>query len=204
MIDLSRYIERISSTFSALQMRRPWQATQHASEIILQRMSTLSSDYKIFNNVAIHETVNIDSHAIIKGPAIISKNCFIGAHCYIRGGVFLDENVSLGPGCEVKTSFIFAHTALGHFNFVGDSILGAHVNMEAGSVIANHYNERKDKSIFLIIDGNRVRAEGEKFGALVGDHSKIGANAVLSPGTVLNPGSIVKRLELIEQSPEGS
>jgi acetyltransferase-like isoleucine patch superfamily enzyme len=38
-----------------------------------------------------------------------------------------------------------------------------------------------------------------KFGALVGDNSKIGANAVLTPGTVLTPNSIVKRLELIDQ-----
>jgi hypothetical protein len=40
-----------------------------------------------------------------------------------------------------------------------------------------------------------------KFGALVGDHSKIGANAVLSPGSILKPESVVKRLELIEQCP---
>lgn len=45
-----------------------------------------------------------------------------------------------------------------------------------------------------IIDTNCL-----KFGALVGDNSKIGANAVLSPGTILEQNSIVKRLELIEQ-----
>jgi tetrahydrodipicolinate N-succinyltransferase len=35
---------------------------------------------------------------------------------------------------------------------------------------------------------------------LVVDNSKIGANAVLSPGTILEKNSIVKRLELIEQT----
>jgi hypothetical protein len=39
----------------------------------------------------------------------------------------------------------------------------------------------------------------QKFGALVGDHSKIGANAVLSPGTLLLPHTLVRRLELVEQ-----
>ena len=38
-----------------------------------------------------------------------------------------------------------------------------------------------------------------KFGALIGDGTRIGANAVLSPGTILAPNSIVKRLELVEQ-----
>ena len=88
---------------------------------------------------------------------------------------------------------------IGHFNFVGDSILGSHVNMEAGSVIANHFNERKDKTIHVLVDGKLYAAGSEKFGALIGDHTKIGANAVLSPGTILEPESVVKRLALVEQ-----
>ena len=72
--------------------------------------------------------------------------------------------------------------------------------MEAGSVIANHHNDRDDKIIDIVIDGRRIKTNVEKFGALVGDHSKIGANAVLSPGTVLAPKSIVGRLELVNQS----
>jgi hypothetical protein len=50
-----------------------------------------------------------------------------------------------------------------------------------------------------MIDNKKINTGIEKFGALVGDYSKIGANAVLSPGTILPPKSIVKRLSLIEQ-----
>jgi NDP-sugar pyrophosphorylase family protein len=201
MISLSSYISSLDAIFPELADLAPWIATSQAPSLLEKKLVSLGSDYKVFNNVAIHQSVRIDSNAILKGPAIISPNCFVGAHCYIRGGVFLGEGVSLGPGCEVKSSFIFPYTALGHFNFVGDSILGAHVNMEAGSVIANHYNERKDKTIFVVIDGIRQSSGLNKFGALVGDHTKIGANAVLSPGTILAPDTIVKRLELIEQCP---
>lgn len=199
MISLQRYIQRFELKFPELSALPPWLATAQLRDVILKRITTLGVEYKTFNNVAIHRSVTIDSNAILKGPAIISQNCFIGANCYIRGGVFLDENVSLGPGCEVKTSFIFSYSALGHFNFVGDSILGSHLNMEAGSVIANHLNERKNKTIYVLIDGKPQASGAEKFGALVGDNTKIGANAVLSPGTILEPDSIVKRLELIEQ-----
>ncbi len=38
-------------------------------------------------------------------------------------------------------------------------------------------------------------------GKPVGDGCRIGANAVLSPGTLLMPKTIVRRLELIEQDP---
>lgn len=36
----------------------------------------------------------------------------------------------------------------------------------------------------------------------LGDDCRIGANAVLSPGTLLKPDTIVGRLELIEQDPQ--
>ncbi len=38
-----------------------------------------------------------------------------------------------------------AFSTLAHFNFAGNSIIGSHVNLEAGAVIANHYNERTEK-----------------------------------------------------------
>ncbi|SDZ08896.1 hypothetical protein SAMN05444397_103381 [Flavobacterium aquidurense] len=47
---------------------------------------------------------------------------------------------------------------------------------------------------------NTVETKTDKFGSIVGDNSKIGANAVLSPGTILEKCSIVKQLELIEQT----
>lgn len=201
MISLQRYLGRFRLLFPEQETEAPWILVRKSADVLREKLQSLGPDFNISDGVAIHKSAIIDSYAILKGPAIISGNCFVGANCYIRGGVFLDEGVSLGPGCEVKTSFIFSNSALGHFNFVGDSILGSHVNMEAGSVIANHYNERKDKTIFVLIDGQAQSVASEKFGALVGDQTKIGANAVLSPGTILPPGSIVKRLELIEQCP---
>jgi UDP-N-acetylglucosamine diphosphorylase / glucose-1-phosphate thymidylyltransferase / UDP-N-acetylgalactosamine diphosphorylase / glucosamine-1-phosphate N-acetyltransferase / galactosamine-1-phosphate N-acetyltransferase len=198
-MSLANYITPFNLLFPDLNQSLPWSITTQAQEIILQKIKTLSSDYAIVNNVAIHKTAIVEEHVTMKGPIIISANCFVGAHAYLRGGVYLAEYVSIGPGCEVKSSFIMSHSALAHFNFVGDSILGSYVNMEAGSVIANHYNERNDKTIYVLIDEKRSAINVNKFGAVVGDYSKIGANAVLSPGTILFPNTIVKRLELIEQ-----
>ena len=199
MISLPRYITSFQNIFPELSALPPWDVTRETARFLLKKLATLGSDFKITGDVAIHKSATIDNYTILKGPLIISKECFVGASCYLRGGVFLDENVSLGPGCEVKASLIFSQSALGHFNYVGDSILGSHVNMEAGSVIANHFNERKDKTIHVLVDGKLYATGTEKFGALIGDHTRIGANAVLSPGTILEPGSVVKRLELVEQ-----
>lgn len=197
--DLNKHIAQFSVLFPELTGKHPWDITLNAFSLISKRIEALDTNYRINHNIAIHKKAHIEDHSIIKGPAIISAGCFVGAHAYLRGGVFLGENVTIGPGCEVKSSFILSHSALAHFNFAGDSIIGSHVNMEAGSVIANYFNERKDKTIYIKVNGTAVSTGVEKFGALVGDHTKIGANAVISPGTILPRESIVKRLELVEQ-----
>jgi NDP-sugar pyrophosphorylase family protein len=177
----------------------PWVITARLSGLLVLVMHEQGMDFNIKNQVAIHRTATIEKGAVIKPPAIIGAGCFIACGAYLRGGVFLGESVTIGPGCEIKSSFISSGTAVAHFNFIGDSMIGSHVNFEAGSVVANHYNERENKRILVLFEEALIDTGSEKFGALVGDHSKIGANAVLSPGTILKPLSVVKRLELIEQ-----
>jgi len=177
----------------------PWQLTANASTIVRQILHSLSSDYTIQDEIAIHKSARTESNVTLKAPIIIGPGCFIAANCYLRGGVWLMGNNSIGPGCEIKSSLIFPNSNLAHFNFVGDSLIGSEVNFEAGSIIANHFNEQNDKEISALIEGVKVKTGSDKFGALVGDGCKIGANAVLSPGTILTPNSLIKRLELVDQ-----
>ena len=199
MLQYSTYLKNFLTNFPELEKDLPWNIVASVQNTILQKIKSLSSEFKIKQDIAIHKKAQIEENVTLKGPIIISNGCFIGAHAYMRGGVYLGEKSIIGPGCEVKSSLIMSGSALAHFNFVGDSLIGSYVNMEAGSIIANHYNERLDKTIYVMLNKKKTKIEVTKFGALVGDHSKIGANAVLSPGTILMPESIVKRLELVEQ-----
>jgi UDP-N-acetylglucosamine diphosphorylase / glucose-1-phosphate thymidylyltransferase / UDP-N-acetylgalactosamine diphosphorylase / glucosamine-1-phosphate N-acetyltransferase / galactosamine-1-phosphate N-acetyltransferase len=179
----------------------PWQVTAQLSGV-LEQLATLlsSSSFRNFDGVLVHDTATIEAGAVVKAPAIISDGCFIASTAYVRGGVFLDRGVVIGPGCEVKTAVIMANSTLAHFNFVGDSIIGADVNIEAGAVVANHFNERSDKEVSIYVRGERIRSGTNKFGAVIGDHCRVGANAVLSPGTVLEPSAVVGRLALVDQA----
>ena len=199
MINLASYLQLLPDIFPELNNIAPWSIASIIEQTLLDKLKHLGSDYSVSGQIAIHKTARIEEHVVLKGPVIISANCFVGAHAYLRGGVFLGDQSVIGPGCEVKSSVILTNSALAHFNFVGDSWLGSGVNMEAGSVIANHFNERSDKTIHVLLNGKKTALDVIKFGALVGDKSKIGANAVLSPGTILPSSSTVKRLELIEQ-----
>jgi bifunctional N-acetylglucosamine-1-phosphate-uridyltransferase/glucosamine-1-phosphate-acetyltransferase GlmU-like protein len=149
--------------------------------------------------IAVHETATVEQGAVLKAPCIIGPDCFIAAYAYLRGGVWLDRGVITGPSVEIKSSLIGKGSKAAHFNFVGDSVIGSGVNIEAGAIIANYRNERADKEI-VCFDGERlIRTGRDKFGSLVGDDCRIGANAVLAPGTILAPATVVPRLALVEQ-----
>jgi NDP-sugar pyrophosphorylase family protein len=178
----------------------PWLSINNLESIVSDMLANLGDGYTSENGVAIHQSARVDVTASIKAPAIIGPDCYVGPHALLRGGVVLGAGVSIGPGCEIKRSVIGADSAAAHFNFIGDSIVGSGVNLEAGAVIANHYNERDDKKIFVVAGDERIDTGVDKFGAIIGDGTKIGANAVTSPGTILKKSSVVRRLELIEQS----
>lgn len=199
MITIDNFIKNFSETFKNVGDLQPWEITKKLSDIIEQKITELDNNYIVKDGIAIHKTAKIEDRAILKAPIIISANCFIGANAYLRNGVYLGEATSVGPCCEVKTSIIFNHTEIAHLNFIGDSIIGSNINFEAGSMAANYFNERTDKTISVLYNSNIITTNAIKFGSLVGDNCKIGANAVLTPGTILTCDTVVKRLELIEQ-----
>ncbi|CAN5157446.1 hypothetical protein BH11PSE9_BH11PSE9_30510 [soil metagenome] len=178
----------------------PWELTSRSSELVRHLLTELSEDeYAIDDDVAVHRSATVETGSILKGPLILSAGCFVAAGAYLRGGNWLAEDCIIGPGAELKSSFVFAGTKLAHFNFVGDSILGQGVNLEAGSIICNYRNERADKDVLVRL-GTRLHRTGiTKFGAVVGDNARLGANAVVAPGALLRPGTVLCRTELCDQ-----
>lgn len=177
----------------------PWEILENLESIIYELLDSLPEEYDVSGGIAVHSSAILDPSTLIKAPAIIGPDCLIGPHGLLRDGVILGKQTVIGPGCEIKQSIICQDSKLAHFNYIGNSIIGKGVNFEAGAVITNHYNEHPHKTIQVLADSQPIDTGVEKFGAVVGDGSKVGANAVLSPGTVLHPKTVVRRLELIEQ-----
>jgi UDP-N-acetylglucosamine diphosphorylase / glucose-1-phosphate thymidylyltransferase / UDP-N-acetylgalactosamine diphosphorylase / glucosamine-1-phosphate N-acetyltransferase / galactosamine-1-phosphate N-acetyltransferase len=201
---IADYISSFDSRFPFLDPSiLPWQVTTQLPSIVERLAGSLSaSSFHTHDGVVIHYSAIVEPGAVVKGPAVVSDGCFIAASAYIRGGVFLDQGVTVGPGCEVKTSIIMSGSTLAHFNFVGDSIVGSDVNLEAGAVVANHHNDRDEKEVRIHLRGKLIRTGVDKFGAVIGDRCRVGANAVLSPGTILEPNAVVGRLVLVNKAPE--
>lgn len=146
-------------------------------------------------NVYVHKTARIDKTARIYGPTIILENVQVGFHAFIHEHVLLDQNVVIGPGSEIKESMLLNTCKASHFNYISDSILGREVRLGAGAVVVNKRVDRQ--SITLSVAGQKIDTGLTKFGSIIGDESRIGANAVINPGTIIGRNSLVYPLESV-------
>jgi UDP-N-acetylglucosamine diphosphorylase / glucose-1-phosphate thymidylyltransferase / UDP-N-acetylgalactosamine diphosphorylase / glucosamine-1-phosphate N-acetyltransferase / galactosamine-1-phosphate N-acetyltransferase len=203
---ISRHTDALGGTpFAAWADATPWELTASIDGPLRAALALLDSrDWQVRGDVAIHRSATVEAGAQLKGPVVIGADGFVSATALLRGGVWLSEGCVVGPACEVKSSWFGAGSKLAHLSFIGDSVVGREVNFEAGSIVANRRNERDDKRIRVRIDGVLHAIDAAKFGALVGDRARIGANAVLAPGTLLAADSVVPRLALIDQEEDAS
>jgi NDP-sugar pyrophosphorylase family protein len=122
----------------------------------------------------------------------------------VRHGAYVRENVALLPGSglghasEAKNSLFLPGAHAPHFNYVGDSILGRHVNLGAGTKLSNlGILSEKDRlsgrrpTIKLFIEGEMYDTGLAKLGAIMGDGAQTGCNSVLNPGCLIGPRTLV-------------
>lgn len=179
----------------------PWLVVQQAEQIIRNAINLVDQDYRLEGEFAIHRSATVEPGAVLKGPGMIGPRCFVAAGSYLRGGIYLAEDCIIGPNSELKTSFMFAGSKIAHLSFVGDSIIGSGVNIEAGAIVANYRNELDDKTIRILLATEAIDTGVTKFGSLIGDNVRIGANAVIAPGALIPRGNKVSRLQLLDQYP---
>ena len=133
----------------------------------------------------------VEPHVYIQGPAFIASKAEIRHGAYIRGHVYVGSHAVVGHTTEVKGSVFMDHAKAGHFAYVGDSFLGRNVNLGAGTKLANLKLKGDEVKVSEPGTGKRIPSGLRKFGAVMGDESQTGCNAVLAPGTLLMPRSLV-------------
>jgi NDP-sugar pyrophosphorylase family protein len=143
----------------------------------------------IGDRVFIGEGTVVEPGAFIKGPAWIGPNCEIRHGAYIRENVIVGAGSVIGNSSEIKNSILFNGCQVPHFNYVGDSILGAKVHLAAGVILSNL--KLNGDIIVLRVDGHLLTTGLRKFGALIGDEAEVGCNAVLNPGSILGRRALV-------------
>jgi len=141
---------------------------------------------EIDGNLQLGEGSRVLPGVVIEGNVVIGRNCKIGPNAYIRGNTTIGDNCVIGNAVEVKNSVIYPNTAISHLSYVGDSIIGCHVNIGAGTIISNHrHDTRKHRSLF---QGQLIDTGRDKLGAIIGDGVRTGINTSIYPGRKIGKG----------------
>jgi bifunctional UDP-N-acetylglucosamine pyrophosphorylase/glucosamine-1-phosphate N-acetyltransferase len=102
--------------------------------------------YCIVRNSAIGKEVAIQAFSHLDG-AVVGANSIIGPYARLRPGADLANDVHIGNFVEVKNSQIDSNSKANHLAYVGDSIVGARVNIGAGTITCNYDGVNKHQTI---------------------------------------------------------
>ncbi|MEP6602713.1 MAG: UDP-N-acetylglucosamine diphosphorylase [Spartobacteria bacterium] len=171
-----------------------WDALKQISSYLKFRlkpavMGELLGKPYISNHVFVGAGTIVEQGAMLKGPAWIGQNCHIRSGCYVRENVIVGDGVVMGNSCEFKNSILFDEVQVPHFNYVGDSILGYRAHLGAGVILSNVKLDHREISV-AATDG-QIATGLTKFGAIIGDRTEIGCNAVINPGSVLGRDCLI-------------
>jgi bifunctional UDP-N-acetylglucosamine pyrophosphorylase/glucosamine-1-phosphate N-acetyltransferase len=133
--------------------------------------------YCVVKDSTIGKESLIDAFTHIDGAQIGSNNR-IGPYGRIRPGTKLAVDVHIGNFVEVKNSSIAAQSKANHLAYVGDSVVGARVNIGAGTITCNYDGVNKHQTI--IEDDVFIGSDTQLVAPV-----KVGKGATLGAGTTL-------------------
>jgi len=186
-LDLSKSVA--APIFSGL--ARVWEAIPRIEAFVVALLADPPIGYeRVGERVIAHREAKIAASAELLGPAVIGRGAEIGPGAWIRAGVIVGDFAVAGHASELKNCVLFDGALTSHFNYVGDSILGAGSHLGAGALLSN---QRSDKAEVLLrgANGLAIQTGLAKFGAIVGDGVEIGCNAVCFPGSLIGRASTI-------------
>ena len=115
----------------------------------------------------------------------IGERCRLGPYARLRPGAQLAEEVHVGNFVEVKASRLGAGSKANHLSYLGDSEIGARVNVGAGTITCNYDGAAKHRTVI----------EDDCF---IGSDATLVAPVRLARGSYIGAGSTIN-----EDTPAG-
>jgi bifunctional UDP-N-acetylglucosamine pyrophosphorylase/glucosamine-1-phosphate N-acetyltransferase len=139
-------------------------------------------DSTIADGTTIHANSLLDS-------AIVGKNCSVGPFARLRPGAEMAEESRVGNFVEVKKSTIGKGSKVNHLSYIGDSEIGADVNVGAGTITCNYDGANKQRTI---IGDNAFIGSGVELVAPV----EIGVGATIGAGSTVSKDAPANKLTI--------
>ena len=150
---------------------------------MLAGRTVIGHDCQVGPNSVVRDSIIADRCRIVASViegATIHSDVDIGPFSHLRPDAVIETGVHLGNYVEVKNSRIGPGVAAGHFCYLGDSEVGANVNIGAGTITCNY--DGIDKHQTTIGDG-----------AFIGSDTMLIAPVSVGPGAATGAGAVVTR-----------
>jgi bifunctional UDP-N-acetylglucosamine pyrophosphorylase/glucosamine-1-phosphate N-acetyltransferase len=121
--------------------------------------------------------VEVRAHCDIEG-AVCDAAAQIGPYARLRPGTVLAEGVHIGNFVETKKTTMGRGSKANHLTYLGDAVIGAGVNIGAGTITCNYDGVNKSTTTI----GDR---------AFIGSNSALVAPVAIGEGATIGAGSVI-------------
>lgn len=162
----------------------------HGKDVVIDVNVILEGDIKLGNNVKIGagailknvvlgDNVEIKPYSVLE-DSVIGESADVGPFARLRPGTELAAKAHVGNFVEIKKSIIGVGSKVGHLTYIGDSEIGANVNIGAGTITCNYDGANKFKTII----GDNV---------FVGSDTQLVAPVTVANGATIGAGSTITK-----------
>ncbi|MEE0434949.1 MAG: bifunctional UDP-N-acetylglucosamine diphosphorylase/glucosamine-1-phosphate N-acetyltransferase GlmU [Peptococcaceae bacterium] len=183
-------------------------------EVVLEPDVTLEGNVHLFGHTVIKRDAVIESGSRITNSTIgegvvvrqsVIKDSVVGAHTTIgpfaqlRPGNIIGEQVKIGNFVEVKNSTIANESKISHHTYIGDTDMGARVNVGCGTITCNYDGKHKHRTV--IGDDVFVGSNTNLIAPItIGDKVLIGAGSTLSKDVVSNALAVTRPSLVVKEN----
>lgn len=168
--------------------------------IIMARSAVIEKGAVLKGTIVLGANTRILSGSYIEGPVVIGNDCVIGPNCYIRSYTSIGSKCHIGQAVEIKASIVMSNSNIAHLSYVGDSVIGEHVNFGAGTIVANLRHD--SGNVKSTVKGALIDTGLRKLGVVVGDGAKTGIHTSLYPGRKLWPNTRTLPGQIVDKDVE--
>lgn len=154
---------------------------------------TLGDEVRIGMGCVVSDSIlatgtELKPYSVVEG-ATTTGACTVGPYARLRPGAQLAQGVKVGNFVEIKQSTLDQDAKVSHLSYIGDAVLGAGVNVGAGTITCNYDGVNKHQTII-------------RPGAFIGSNTslvapvEVGEEAVIGAGSVISKDAPPHRLSL--------
>ena len=137
----------------------------------------IHSGVRIINST-LADRVTVQNHCVIHGGRL-ATGVTIGPFAHVRPETELGEDVHIGNFVELKKTVVGKGSKAGHLSYLGDAVIGAGVNIGAGTITCNYDGAQKNQTVI-------------EDGVFVGSDSQLVAPVTVGKGAYVGSGTTVR------------